>query len=112
MADITMCSNPVPWVFYIDIKIRKNWFSYWWKTRGSNALEIQIWIFCITIGMPWHYSVVRYYLRLYGGLNQLKLSNDSFTKKRFSLLIGKYKEGRFGIKPTCKNCDNCKCNKQ
>ena len=48
----------VDWVFWVTIQKRKGWFKKFWKTRGSNCMEIQIYDYKISIGLPWHKDVV------------------------------------------------------
>lgn len=83
--------NKFPWVFWINITKRPQWFSYWWKTRGSNYIEFQVWKFSISIGMPWHQSVLNYMasdpLR---GLSSAKATNEANQKGKYSFLIGRY----------------------
>jgi hypothetical protein len=84
--------NNFPWVFWIHIKRRPQWFSYWWKTRGANYIEFQVWIFRISIGMPWLKYVLEGQLRDYKTLRFAKETNDGNQKMKFSFLIGKYKQ--------------------
>jgi len=85
-----MKTKNYPWVLRLSISIRKDWFSYWWKTRGSNYLEMQIWIFRINIGMPWLPYVLEGKIRDYGSLDDARRTNDSFIKNGIGVLIGKY----------------------
>ena len=78
-----------PWVFWVSISIRKEWFSYWWKTRGSNFIEFQVWIFKINIGMPWQKSPRMYYNKM-NELRNMKKTNENCLKAPFSFLIGSY----------------------
>ena len=80
----------LPWVFYLNIKVRRNWFSYWWSTRGANFKEIQIWIFQINIGMPWLELPLKSNIRDYGTLQGVKKINDGMLKKKWSWRIGTY----------------------
>jgi hypothetical protein len=86
--------NKYPWIFRISFKIRKNWFSYFYYSRGANFLEIQLWILCISIGMPWSNTYIQCHLDNYGDLNSLRHTNDTFCTKdsKFTFLIGKYKD--------------------
>jgi hypothetical protein len=52
-------SQKIDWVFWITIQKREGWFKKFWKTRGSNAMEIQIYNYRISIGLPWHPEVIR-----------------------------------------------------
>jgi hypothetical protein len=79
------------WVFWINISIRKQWFSYWWKTRGSNHIEFQVWIFKINIGQPWVDSVLKYHLENDGSLNYIDRINQDNLKTPFSFLINQNK---------------------
>jgi hypothetical protein len=76
-----------PWVFWFRINIRKNWFSYWYKTRGSNYIEFQIWIIKISIGLPWSENVKKYFLDQYGNLKLLDRVNQNNLKSPLTLLI-------------------------
>lgn len=80
-----------PWVFWISIDIRKNWFSYWYKSRGSNAIEFQVWIFRISIGRPWIKRVLLGQLRDYNSLEYTKETNNNNLNNPFSFQIGSYK---------------------
>jgi hypothetical protein len=84
--------NFFPWVFYVDIRKRK-WFSYYWSTRGANFKEFQIFIFKITIGMPWKKSVLNSKINDYGNLKSAKNTNDANLKRRFSFQLGNYSKG-------------------
>lgn len=75
------------WVFWFNVQIRKDWFSFWWKTRGSNFMEIQVWIFKISIGLPWSKIVKEYYLKQDGNLNKLDKVNIDNLKGPWTLLI-------------------------
>lgn len=80
-----------PWVFWLNIKIRRKWFSYFWKTRGTNFLEIQFFIFYISIGMPWKECVLESHIKDYGTLDSIKNTNIGHLKRFFTFQIGKYK---------------------
>lgn len=80
----------LPWVLYISIKVRRNWFSYWWSTRGSNFKEVQIWIFQINIGMPWNENALKSKVRDYGSLEGVKKINDEHLKRKWTWQIGTY----------------------
>jgi hypothetical protein len=79
--------SSLPWVFWINISIRREWFSYWWKTRGSNFAEYQVWIFKISIGRPWLRSVVESKIRDYGGVETILKTNEANLKNPISILI-------------------------
>jgi hypothetical protein len=83
-------TNIMPWVLYIDIKVRKDWFSYYWSTRGSNFKEIQLWILQINIGMPWLETPLKSNIRDYGTLEGVKKTNDGMLKRKWSVQIGTY----------------------
>ena len=79
-----------PWVFWIRFE-KRDWFCNFWKSRGSNCLDIQIFKLHISIGMPWHKEVLRkadvnYPLE---GLNHCRKANETFTKW-YHLHIGSY----------------------
>lgn len=57
--EIVKSNKKVDWVFWFTIEKRKGWFKKFWKTRGSNFMEIQIYDYKISIGMPWHPEVVK-----------------------------------------------------
>ena len=78
-----------PWVFSFRIKIRRDWFSYWWKTRGANFVEFQVWIFNITIGRPWHENP-RIYYNEQKQLEHMKKTNEANLKAKFTFLVGSY----------------------
>jgi len=77
-----------PFVFWLKISIRKTWFSYWWKTRGANFLEFQVWIFRISIGMPWYQGYLDSVKKDYGSLNTIEESNKGNLKHWLSIKIG------------------------
>lgn len=81
-----------PWVFYVRVKRRK-WFTNFWKSRGSNYLDLQFFNIHISIGMPWHKSVLENIEHNYpmDGLNHCKKTNDTFTKW-YHFHIGSYKD--------------------
>lgn len=82
--------NKFPYVFWFKVSVRTNWFSYWWHTRGANSIEIQAWIFKISIGRPWCKGVLAGYKRDFKNLDQPKRVNDDNLKANFTILIGKY----------------------
>jgi hypothetical protein len=69
-----------PWVFWFTVRVRRDWFSYWWKSRGSNAISFQVWIFHISIGLPWNKVVKDYHLRQHGNLDLLTKTNEDNLK--------------------------------
>jgi hypothetical protein len=78
-----------PWVFWVTVERRK-WFKMFWKSRGANFLNLQIFCFYISIGMPWKKSVLKkaeinYPLK---GLNHFLEINKSFNKW-YHIHIGK-----------------------
>lgn len=83
--------NKQPWVFWFSISYRPKWFKKFWRTRGTNFIEYQIFFLKISIGRPWLHE------EDYGlGINttredQIKEINKGNLKQPFSLLIGKYK---------------------
>jgi len=50
--------NKVDWVFWVNVE-KREWFKKFWKSRGSNCLDIQIFNWYISIALPWHKEVVR-----------------------------------------------------
>lgn len=78
-------NRKVGWVFWIKIEYRKNWFSFFWKTRGANYIEFQIWVFKISIGLPWKKRVVNGYTRVNKHLKIIKDTNENNAKMRFAI---------------------------
>ncbi len=81
-----------PWVFWVRFE-KRNWFCNFWKSRGSNCLDIQIFKLRISIGMPWHKEVLRKASVNYPmeGLNHCRKTNETFTKW-YHLHIGSYND--------------------
>lgn len=79
-----------PWVLWLNITIRRNWFTNLWYTRGSNFFEAQVWIFKISIGMPWIKDVLVGKIRDYGSLKTAKETNEGILKNTKSIQIGNY----------------------
>ena len=78
-----------PWVFWIRFE-KRDWFCNFWKSRGSNCLDIQIFKLHISIGMPWHKAVLKYASEdTLNGFEPLKSANKTFTKW-YHLHIGSY----------------------
>jgi hypothetical protein len=50
--------NKVDWIFWVSIE-KREWFKNFWKSRGSNCVDIQIYNYHISIGLPWHKEVIR-----------------------------------------------------
>jgi len=83
----------LPWILRLNVEIRKDWFSYWWSTRGANFKEFQIWIFKISIGMPWKEIAVKSKLRDYGNLSSIKQTNDGMINNlTWAFQIGSYEK--------------------
>ncbi len=74
----------IDWVFWIDISIRKEWFTKFWKTRGANFLEIQFFNLRIGIGMPWLNTYLTYFDYMDENIYKTNIDN---AKRRFSFLI-------------------------
>lgn len=77
----------VPWVFYISIRQRE-WFSKFWKTRGANFIEFQLFRLQINIGLPWKKIVVISHLRDYNSIKSILETNKANLKngiKMFSI---------------------------
>ena len=51
-------TSNIDWVFWIQIQKREGFFKRFWKSRGSNGLDIQIYNWHISIGLPWLKEVV------------------------------------------------------
>lgn len=79
-----------PWIFYITIEFNTDWFSYWWKTRGANFLQLQILFFKIKLGRPWLKCYLENQIKEYGSLKYVKETNDSFKDSWYAFQIGKY----------------------
>ena len=47
----------IDWVFWVQVKKRER-FQNFWKSRMANCLEIQVFNYCISIGMPWLKHVI------------------------------------------------------
>lgn len=77
------------WVFWLSISVRKQWFSYWWRTRGANFSEYQIWIFRITVGRPWIQDYIHSIRKNYSSLDHIRDTNRENLKRPFTFLIGK-----------------------
>jgi len=77
----------VNWVFWFNVSIRRNWFSYFWKTRGANFIEIQFFIFKISIGLPWHKNYINSIIRDYGSNASLLKTNEMNLKSRWAILM-------------------------
>lgn len=48
----------VDWVFWVQIEKREGFYKKFWKSRGSNCIDIQIYNYRISIGLPWHPQVL------------------------------------------------------
>lgn len=79
-----------PYIFWINISIRKNWFSLFWKSRGANFIEIQFLIFKINIGCSWGKNILKYYTDNCESLSLLKKSNEMNLKAPLSFQVGSY----------------------
>lgn len=84
-----MNNSKLPWVFWLNISIRRDWFKRFWKTRGANFLEMQAWIFKISIGMPWLQGPVSSTRKNYGSYDYIRKTNLDNLKQPFSIAIGK-----------------------
>lgn len=80
-----------PWVFWISFSYRPQWFSKWWRTRGANYVEYQVWLFRITIGRPWFDGAAFGSRRDYGSYNQMRETNENNLRQPFSFLVGSRK---------------------
>ena len=80
-----------PWIFRINISLRTNWFKLFWSIRGANFFEIQLIIFKIQIGIPWHEEFLQTHLDLYKNLDKIRETNDGFLKhNKIATQIKKY----------------------
>lgn len=70
-----------PWVFWLKISIRPKWFSYMWRTRGANHLDMQIWIFRVSIGRPWLKMYIDAHTRDYGSAKYVHEANKVNLKR-------------------------------
>jgi hypothetical protein len=68
----------IDWIFYIQIE-KRDWFKRFWKSRGSNCLNIQFFKWHISIGMPWLQDVVDKADVLYplSGINHFHKTNEA-----------------------------------
>ena len=108
-------NTKIGWVFYITIR-KREWFKKFWKTRGANFMEIQIYNYCISLGLPWLKLVVdkaetNYPLK---GINHFIETNETFNKW-YHFRIGnqkinfKYCKSEIEMGKKCKEqCDHCK----
>jgi hypothetical protein len=80
-------TSKFPWVIWFKVSIRRKWFSYWWKTRGANFLELQVWIFKISIGMPWAADAVHRFRKDYGSHDHIRETNRCNAIPFFSFKI-------------------------
>ena len=75
-----------PWVFWFQVSYRPKWFSYNWRARGANFIEVQLWVFKISIGRPWLKSPVDAHVRDYGSAKYVHNTNQDNLKQRFSFI--------------------------
>lgn len=75
-----------PWVFWVNIGWRK-WFTFFWKTRGANFMDIQIWRMHISIGMPWYKGYLKGCQRDHGSAKNIHKTNQDNLKAPLSVLI-------------------------
>ena len=81
-----------PWIAWLRIEIRRNWFCFFSKTRGSNFMEYQIWIFKISIGMPWKKHVLNYWHQYDRLMRQpIETNQNMFHSPMITFQIGEYK---------------------
>lgn len=83
-----------PWVFWFQVSYRPKWFSYNWRTRGANFIEVQLWVFKISIGRPWLKSPVDAHVRDYGSAKYVHNTNQDNLKQRFSFICKSPKNGK------------------
>lgn len=77
-----------PWVFWINISYRPQWFKKFWKTRGANYVEYQVWVFKISIGQPWFKGALDAHQRDYGSAKHIhKTNQDILHNTKLSILI-------------------------
>jgi hypothetical protein len=83
-----------PWVFWIRFEKRK-WFKNFWKTRGSNCMDIQLYNLRISIGLPWHRDVLMKAKENHPleGLGHFRRANETFNKW-YCFHIGSYDKVR------------------
>lgn len=80
-----------PWVLWIKISIRKDWFTHLWYTRGANACDIQLWKIRIQIGLPWIKDAVISNFRDYRTDKTMMSANTGIYQNTFfSMVIGRY----------------------
>lgn len=70
--------NTIDWVFWVQIE-KRDWFKRFWKSRGSNCLNIHIFKYHISIGMPWLPHIINNADELYPGegINHLIKTNEN-----------------------------------
>lgn len=81
------------WIFWIEIN-RRSWFKKLWSTRGANFIDIQIFGYLLSIGLPWKKCVIDGYKRDYTNKaeSHIKQVNQQNLKHKFSIKIpGKFK---------------------
>lgn len=94
--ELSKCS----WVFWFEIRYRPNWFSRFWKNRGANFKDYQIWKFHVSIGRPW----LKAYEDAYGE-GEINLANAKNFDRPFSLLIIN-KQNTCNVQNTIHSADN------
>jgi hypothetical protein len=91
-AEQSIDISKFPWIAWFRIEIRKDWFCFFFKTRGSNFLEFQIWIFKISIGMPWKKHVLEYWYQHNKLMkHQIKTNQNMYYSPMITFQIGEYK---------------------
>lgn len=72
-------NSKYPWVFYISVR-KRSWFKNFYKSRGANYIEFQIFKFVITIGMPWNSQNINYASKNPSWYHSMNARNESFNK--------------------------------
>ena len=76
-----------PWVFWITIRWRPEWFSFYWTIRGANFRDVQLWKLHISIGRPWLQVLMDSHQRDYGSAKDIHETNKGNLRNRFSILL-------------------------
>jgi dTDP-4-dehydrorhamnose 3,5-epimerase-like enzyme len=79
-----------PWVFWVRVE-KRDWFAKFYKSRESNALDLQFFNWHISLGRPWHQEVLKKAEVIFpmDGLDHCRKVNETFTKW-YHFKIGDY----------------------
>ena len=87
--EIIRNKKKIQWVFWLTIE-KRQWFKKFWKSRSANSMDIQILNYRISIGMPWHKTVIEM-----AGINYPLEGIDHMLKTNEQNKLGIKKWGRF-----------------